>query len=319
MKIFVTRKILTPEHELFKKKGILVDVWEKALPPTHEELIERSRDSHGIISMLSDNINQVFINQCPNLKVIANYAVGYNNIDIKTAKKNGIQVGNTPDVLTNATADLAMALTLSCSRNIAASSLSAKEGHWKGFEPMGHLGIDLRGKTIGILGAGRIGSCYAQLMYNCFKTKTQYYSRNSNLDLEKQIGAIRCELKTLLATSDIISIHLPLTEVTRYILNSEHIRLIKENAILINTARGEILDQKELVNSLRENKIFAAGLDVTSPEPLPIDHELFQLNNCIITPHIGSASFSARSDMSLICFEHMLQGLAGERLCFLVN
>lgn len=312
-KVFCTRKI--PEEGLsLLSEQFDLKVWQGKLPPTREELLENSRDCHALLSLLSDRIDEDFLNNCPNLKVISNYAVGYNNIDVEAADKRNIKVGNTPDVLTDATADIAAALLFSCARLIQPAIINAKQGEWKTWEPLGFIGKDLRNKTLGVVGAGRIGFSFAKAMHFGFNMNVIYFSRTKNEKFENELNASQVSLEEIASNSDFISLHCPLNENTKNLINEEFFSKTKSHAILINTARGEIIDQNALVNALKSKKLFAAGLDVTSPEPLPKNHELFNLDNCIVLPHIGSATEQARIKMSLICAENITKGLNGQKL-----
>lgn len=318
MKVFISRKIQGDIEQRLRKEGHTVSVWQENRPPTAQELIHHCKDVHGLVCMLSDEINQSLIEACPNLRVIANYAVGYNNIDLSFASSKNISVGNTPDVLTDATADLALTLTMSLSRHIISANKQAAAGLWKGFSPRDFLGQNLRDKVVGIIGAGRIGSRYATTMHRAFNTKTLYYSRSPKTQLEQVISATKVPLEELLKSSDIISLHLPSTSTTQNLLDQYELSLLKPSAILINTARGDIINQEALVSVLKQKKIFGAALDVMTPEPLPKEHELFKLENCLITPHIGSATMQARTSMSEICFLNIMAGLKGEKLPYKV-
>ena len=312
-KVFISRRI--PEAGiLLLKNHFDIDVWDEALPPTYEQLVERARNCDAVVSLLSDKIDRDFFDRCPKVKVIANFAVGYNNIDIIEAKARGVLIGNTPDVLTEATADLAFSLTLACSRKLISASRNAADGQWKTWEPLGFLGQNLRKKTVGIMGIGRIGFEYAKLMKNAFQANIIYTSRSKKEEAENVLGAVRVDINRLASESDVLSIHCPLSDETANLIDIEFFNKMKSSSIIINTARGEIVDQDALYQSLFTGKIFAAGLDVTTPEPLSPENELFNLENCIILPHIGSATLEARTSMSLICAKNIIAGLEGNPL-----
>jgi len=235
--------------------------------------------------------------------------VGYNNIDVEYAKKKNIVVTNTPDVLTDATAEITLALTLACSRRIIEGEKLMRRKKFKGWKPKLLLGIELQGKFFGILGAGRIGSAAARRAKS-FGTQILYYDNSPNEDLEKELGAKKVSLQVLLKKSDIVSVHLPLTSRTLHLLDKEHLQLLKPTAILINTARGEIIDEKELIRILKLKKIFAAGIDVYEGEP-KINPALLKLNNVVLLPHIGSATIEARNRMALVAAGNVIAVLTG--------
>lgn len=315
-KVFITRKILPDAIDLLQNHGIHVDINNSESPLSYEELVARAKNYDAIITMLSDRIDQNFLEKNSHLKVISNYAVGFNNIDIATANRFKIPIGNTPDVLTDATAEVAMGLMISAARNFNSAHLEATLGLWKDWNPAGHLGHSLFNKTLGIIGMGRIGLKMAQMCKNAFNMKILYTAQTIK---SNTLDAKKVELEILLKESDFISIHAPLTAQTKNLIGKKELNLMKNTAVLINTARGEIIDQEALIKALKEHKIFAAGLDVTSPEPLSSDSELFKLKNAFILPHIGSASFEARKAMSIMCAKNIIAGLVGDRLESQVN
>lgn len=313
-KVFVTRRIPDSGLDLILA-DCEVDLWEHELPPTKEELLQHVPGVDGILSLLSDPIDMEVMQAAgENLKVISNYAVGYNNIDVQAATQQGIAVGNTPGVLTEATADLAFALMMSAGRRLVEAEKYARAGKWKTWGPSTMLGVDFAGATLGIIGFGRIGRAMARRATG-FGMRILFYSPSA----QASMGMMKVDLDTLYRESDFISIHTPLTPATRKMINAAAFAQMKPNAVLINTARGEVVDQDALYNALRNHKIFAAGIDVTDPEPLPPDHPLYELDNLIILPHIGSASTSTRENMALIAASNLLAGLRRERLPHSVN
>ncbi len=313
-KVFITRRIPDSGLNLIYEECD-VDLWDKDLPPTKEELLRRVPGIDGILSLLSDPIDADVIHAAgDNLKVISNYAVGYNNIDVLTATQRGIAVGNTPGVLTEATADFAFALMMSAGRRVGEADRHVRKGKWKTWGPSTLLGVDFAGATLGIIGFGRIGKAMA-------KRATGFGMRILIFDPTAQpmAGVIKVDLDTLYRESDFISLHTPLTPETRHMINADAIAKMKPNAVLVNTARGEIIDQTALYDALKSRKIFAAGIDVSEPEPLPMDSPLFELDNLIICPHIASASTSTRENMALIAAGNLLAGLQGNRLPHVVN
>lgn len=312
-KVYVTEKIPNIGLDLLRSEGLEVEVWNYDNPICEDELKMVLKDCDALISMLGHKIGKDLIDHCPKLKVISNYAVGYNNIDIKAATKNSIAVGNTPDVLTDATADLAMALLLSLSRKIRESNYSVHQGHWEKWEPMGFLGKSLKGKTLGVIGLGRIGMAFAERCTNGFGMKLIHHSRTDKEGLKSS------SLEELLKTSDVISIHCPLTSETNQLLSYEKLKLTKKDCILINTARGEVIVQDDLIRILKEDHFFGVGLDVTSPEPIELDSPLLQVPRVLITPHIGSADEETRDAMSLLTAKNILAGLKKVPLPAFVN
>ncbi len=293
-KVFVTREILEEGILKLKEHGLKVEIWEGLGPIPTNILYEKASESVALITMLSDTIDQKFLETNSHLKVITNYAVGTNNIDKETARKLNIVIGNTPDVLTDATAEIALGLMISCARNFKAASENASQGRWKTWEPKGFIGMSLKNKTLGILGNGRIGQEMARLCSSAFLMDVKIFKRGDSLE-------------DFLRDLDVLSIHVPLTSDTKNMIGKKELSAMKKTAIIINTARGEILDQEALYQALVHNQLFAAGLDVTEPEPLSSSHPLFTLSNVLILPHIGSATFDARIKMSLLCAENIIK------------
>ncbi|MFO7525208.1 MAG: D-glycerate dehydrogenase, partial [Ignavibacteriaceae bacterium] len=274
-------------------------------------LIEEVKKCAGLISLLTDKIDKEVIDSMQNCRVVANYAVGFNNIDIVFAKRKGIVVTNTPDVLTNSTADLAMALTLACARRFVEGEELMRLNKFSGWHPMLLRGMELKDKNFGILGAGRIGAATA-IRASAFGCKILYYSNSRNEILEQKTGANKVSLNTLLKKSDIISIHLPLNSKTNKLLSKEKLELLKSSSILINTARGEIVDEKYLVKMLESGKIFAAGFDVYENEP-NFNLKLLKLKNVVLLPHLGSATIESRNAMSLLAAKNIDAVLSGRK------
>jgi lactate dehydrogenase-like 2-hydroxyacid dehydrogenase len=292
-----------------------VDLWDQDLPPSKEELLQHVPGVVGILSLLSDPIDVEVIKAAgENLRVISNYAVGYNNIDIQEATRRNISVGNTPGVLTEATADFAFALMMSAGRRVVEAEKHVRAGKWKTWSPSTLLGVDFAGATLGIIGFGRIGKAMARRATG-FGMRILIYDPTT----QPMAGIIKVDLDTLYRESDFISIHTPLTPETKHLINADAFGKMKPNAVLVNTARGEIVDQAALYDALKNHRIFAAGIDVSDPEPLPMDSPLLELDNLIVCPHIASASTSTRENMALIAAGNLLAGLRGERLPFSVN
>ncbi len=314
--VFIARRIPDVAFQLIAEHAS-VRLHEGALPPTQAELLGGVEGCAGVLSLLSDRMDAtVFDAAGPGLKVVSNFAVGYNNIDIAEARRRGIAVGNTPGVLTEATADIAVALLLAAARRLPEGWQAVKSLEWKTWEPLGWMGLDLAGKTLGIVGLGRIGAAVAQRLQGGWGMKVLYDARSTKPEFDQKFGARHVPLNELLRESDFISLHVPLTDVTRRLIGTSEFKLMKQTAILINTARGEVLDQVALYEALRTQRIFAAGLDVCEPEPLPADSPLRELPNCLIVPHIGSATITARNAMAERSARNLVAGVLGEPLPF---
>ncbi len=317
--VYVARTIPEAGIELLQQHAD-VRLHSGALPPTREELLRGVQGCHGILCLLSDRIDgEVFDAAGEQLRVVSNFAVGYNNIDIAEAKLRGIAVGNTPDVLTDATADIAIALLLAVARRLKESAAAVAEGGWKTWEPTGWIGLDLVGKTIGIVGMGRIGAAVARRLAGGWGMKVVYTARSAKPELDREMSARHVELEELLSISDFVSLHVPLSPATTALIGAEAFTRMKTTAVLINTARGEVVDQTALEVALRERTIFAAGLDVCTPEPLPLDSPLLKLDNCLVLPHIGSATVDARNAMALRAARNVLAGVSGQALPYPVG
>lgn len=318
-KVFVTR--IVPKKGLdmvVTAPDVEAEVWQGELPPPREVLLEKVRGLEGLYCLLTEQINDELLDAAgPQLKVVSQMAVGYNNIDVAACTRRGIPVGNTPGVLTDATADLTLALLLATARQLVRSAEAVKAGRWQTWEPMGYTGPDVYGSTIGIIGMGRIGTAVARRLAG-FNTRILYYDPDCD-PVPDDIEATCVDLDTLLAESDFVTLHTPLTPETRGLMNRDLFRKMKPTAALINTSRGEVVNQDDLLEALRDGLIGYAGLDVTVPEPLPSDHPLLALPNVTILPHIGSASIPAREKMSTMAAENLLAGLRDERLPTCVN
>jgi glyoxylate reductase len=246
--------------------------------------------------------------------VISNFAVGYNNIDMKVASARGIAVGNTPGVLTDATADMAFALLISAARRIPESVQSAQQGHWKTWLPMGFIGQDLRNRTVGVIGMGRIGYRFAQQCHGGWGMKVLYHNRGTHAEAEETLKAQRVSMDELLAESDFISVHCPLTAETRHLIGANEFAKMKRTAVFINTARGAVVDQEALLEACRSKTIFAAGIDVTDPEPPAEGGAIFNIPNLVVCPHIASATVKTRDEMAVIAANNLIAGVRGEPL-----
>ena len=316
-KVFVTRIIPDKGLDLVKE-FCEVDLWQEELPPNREELIKRVRGMDGLLCLLTDKIDgEVMDAAGKRLKVISNHAVGFDNIDVQAATVRKIPVGNTPDVLTDATADFAFALMMAAGRRLIEADRYVRDGKWKTWGPMLLLGTEMKGATLGLVGFGRIGKAVARRAAG-FDMRVIYYSP-SEPKPDSDVKVTRVGFGTLLEESDFISLHTPLTTDTHHLIDSAALARMKPNAVLVNTSRGPVVDMEALYEALKAKRIFAAGLDVTEPEPLPIDHPLFTLDNVIIVPHIASASKVARDKMAWMAAQNLIAGLKGEHLPNCVN
>ena len=316
-RVFVTRVI--PDKGLDLVKDFCdVDLWMDDLPPSRDELLKRVMGVDGLLCLLTERIDTEVMDAAGSqLKVISNYAVGFDNIDIAAATERKIPVGNTPDVLTDATADFSFALMMSAGRRVLEGDRYVREGKWKTWGPMLLLGNEMRGSTLGLVGFGRIGKAMARRAMG-FDMRVIYYDPNEPMR-DPDVKAHSVDFETLLEESDFISLHTPLTSDTHHLIDAESLGRMKPNTVLVNTSRGPVIDMDALYEALRDRKIFAAGLDVTNPEPLPLDHPLLTLDNFIIAPHIASASRSARDKMAWLAAKNLIAGLEGRHLPNCVN
>ena len=315
MKIFITRIIPDRGLALVKEHFPTCDIWSADTPPAREELIQRVRGVDGLLCLLTEKIDGDLMDAAgPQLKVISSMSVGVDHIDVTAVTARGIPIGNTPGVLTDATADMAFALLFASARRVVEGEKYVRSGGWKTWNPKLLLGADFVGATLGIIGFGRIGRAVAKRAQG-FDMHVIFYDPTA----QPVYGANPVDIDTLLRMSDFVSIHVPLTEGTRHLVNAEFLAKMKPNSILVNTSRGGVVDQSALYDVLKAEKIFAAALDVTDPEPLPMDHPLLELGNCLIVPHLGSASRHTRDMMSLLAAANLIAGLRGERLPNCVN
>jgi len=317
MKVIITDKIPIVAEQLIKRAGFGVKVIKRDKNFSKNVLIKNIKDADAVISLLSDKIDKEVIDNMRRCKIIANYAVGFNNIDLAYAKSKEIIVTNTPDVLTDATADLAMTLILSCARRFHEAEKLVREKKFKGWAPELLLGYDLKCKTLGIIGAGRIGQATA-LRALGFGLKILYYNRTRKTEFENQTKAKKVSMNLLLKKSDFISIHLPLTNETKLLINRNNMKYLKPNAIVINTARGEIIDEEYLIQLLKSRKIFAAGFDVYENEP-KLNPKLLKLENAILLPHIGSATVETRNAMAELAAKNVINVLNHKKALTQIN
>jgi glyoxylate reductase len=318
-RVFVTR--LIPDDGLDPvREATEADIWTDELPPPRDELLKRVAGVDGVLALLTDRVDDAFLDAAgPQLKVVSNYAVGFDNVDVPACTRRGVAVGNTPGVLTDTTADLAWTLLMAAARRIVEGADYVRADRWKTWGPLLLLGPDVHGSTIGIVGFGRIGQAVARRAMG-FGMRIVYHDlQRAEAAVEAAYGATFLPLEELLAQSDFVSLHVNLTDVTRHLINADTLRQMKPTAVLVNTARGPVVDSMALVDALRDGVIAAAALDVTDPEPMPASHPLVSLPNCLIVPHIASASRATRGKMAAMAAANLLAGVRGERLPTPVN
>ena len=312
-KVFVTRG-LAPEAIERIAAATDMDLWPEELPPPREALLERVAGVDGVLTLLTDRVDGELFDAAPGLRVVSNLAVGFDNVDVDEATRRGIPVGNTPGVLTESTADFAFALLLAAGRRVAEGDRFTRRGDWKTWGPSILLGRDLWGATLGVVGLGRIGAEVAKRARG-FDMEVIYHSRSrAPADVEQALGVTHVQsLDELLRRADYVSLHVPLSPSTRHLIGARELGLMKPTAILVNTARGPVVDQAALATALAEGTIEAAGLDVTEEEPIPMSDPLLALDNVVLCPHIASASVETRKKMALMAADNLLAGLAGNR------
>lgn len=313
--IILTRKI--PENGIrLLKKHFVVDINEQERDMTESELLQKSRNAFGVVAMMANKFDRKVILKLDMLRVISNFAVGYNNVDVEAATEKGVAVTNTPGVLTNATADLTIGLLLSMARRIAEGDRLVRAGKFTGWTPMMMLGNEVSGKTIGIIGAGRIGAAVARRAYG-FEMEIVYFSHKRNDEIEK-LGGRFVRLEELLRQSDFVSLNIPLNKETIGLMGKREIEMMKSTAILINTPRGEVVDENALISALKKRRIAGAGLDVYKNEP-KVNRELIKLENVVLAPHLGSATFETRAKMAEMVALNTIAVLKGEKPPAIVN
>lgn len=316
--VFITRAVPGRAVELLTAAGHSVESWPGELPPPPETLAARLAAADAAFTTVVDFVSTDMLAAAPRLKIVANMAVGYDNVDPAAAAALGIWVTNTPGVLAETTADMAWALLMAAARNVVASDRDTRAGGWQTWSPTGFLGVDVFGATIGIVGLGEIGEAVARRASG-FKMRVLYHSRTRKPALEADLGLEYRALPDLLAESDFVSLHTPLTAETRHFMGTGQFAAMKPSAILVNTSRGGVVDQDALIEALRSGAIAGAALDVTTPEPLPLDSPLFGLPSVIITPHIASASLATRSRMAEMAAENIIAALKGKPPIHSVN
>jgi glyoxylate reductase len=311
MKVFITRKLPGEPEKLLKSNGLQVEVFNSDEPIPRELFLKKTKNVDAVLALLSEKIDREAIDNFSKCKIVANCAVGYNNVDVNYAKEKNLIITNTPNVLTDATADIAAGLIIACARRFHEGEKLIRDKKFFGWKPNMLLGLDLKNKTLGIIGAGRIGFATAKRL-KAFGMKIIYYDRNKRMNFDVELAAKKVSLEKLMERSDVISIHLPLTEQTFHLLDKEKLKLMKSTAVLVNTARGEIVEEKYLIHQLQRKKIFAAGFDVYENEP-NINPKLLELENVFLLPHIGSATKETRAAMSILAANNIINVLKGKK------
>ncbi|MEE8046120.1 MAG: D-glycerate dehydrogenase [Dehalococcoidia bacterium] len=315
-KILVTRRTFAEVAEALRAGGADVVIWEDADSPSRQDLIDAVADIDGMYAHITNMVDAEVMDAAPNLKVISEFGVGYDNINVADANARGIAVCNTPGILSESTADEAFALLAAMARRTNDLPAMVKRGEWGDFDPLGYLATDIHHKTLGIVGMGNIGSEMAKRAAG-FNMNVLYYNRNKR---DEEFGATYVgSLEELLERSDYVSLHNPLTPETTNMMSTDQFKLMKKSAILINTTRGPVVDQDALYEALSSGEIAGAALDVTVPEPIPSDHPLLTLDNCLIMPHVASATGDTRMKMAMMCVENVLAGIAGDWPPYCVN
>jgi glyoxylate reductase len=317
-KVFITRLIPEKGLEMLRREAEVI-VWQDPLPPPYPTLVQKATGVDALLCLLTDRIDEYLMDAIgPQIKVISQMAVGFDNIDIPAAVMRGIPIGNTPGVLTDTTADFAWALLMAAARRIVEGDKFTRAGQWKTWGPVDFLGPDITGATLGIIGFGRIGQGMAKRAQG-FDMHILYFSSKRIPEAEQKYGAQYVDLETLLQESDFVSLHTTLSQDTYHFMDDARLKMMKPSGILINTARGPVVDPEALYRALSSGAIAYAALDVTEPEPIKMDDPLLRLDNIIIAPHIASASFQTRNKMATMAAANLLAGLKGKRLPNCVN
>ena len=318
-KVLITRNFFSEAIDLIKTVAKVEVYPSEEDPIPRETLLDKVQDIDGLLPMLTDRIDEELFDRSRNLKVVSNYAVGYNNIDVDEATKRNIMITNTPDVLTDTTADCAFLLLMAISRRLVEVDNYVRDGKWvKAWGPKMLLGSDITGKTLGIIGLGRIGKAMIPRAQG-FKMKVLYHDTSKDIKKEKELKIEYRSLDNILAESDYISLHVPLTDGTHQMINESRLKKMKKTAFLINTSRGPVIDEAALIKALKEKWIAGAGLDVHDKEPIQLDNPLLKLDNVILTPHIGSATIETRLAMAMKAATNLTKALKGEKPPDIVN
>ena len=312
-------------REIFQEDYLKLDaetdaeVWTDQLPMSREVLLKKAGGVDGLLSMVTERVDAELMDAAgPQLNVVSQFGVGFDNIDVAEATRRRIAVGNTPDVLTETTADFAFALLMAAARRVVEGAFAVRDGKWVTWHPLDYLGQDVHGSTLGIIGMGRIGAAVARRARG-FDMSVLYTDIARREDLEAELSMRYVDQDTLLRDSDFVSLHTVLTDATHHLIGERELAAMKSTVVLVNASRGPVVDPKALYRALSSGAIASAALDVTDPEPIPMDDPLVTLDNCVIVPHIASASVATRREMSRIAVQNLLNGVSGERLLACVN
>jgi glyoxylate reductase len=319
IKVFVSSVLPSIGIDMLRAENFTVTTWDDDNPIPQDKLIKNAKLCDALFCTLTAKIDAAFLNECKHLEIISQFGVGYDNINVPEATKLGIPVGNTPGVLTDATADIAFGLMIAVSRKMFFMHKKIEKGDWKHFTPTSHLGIELKNRTLGIFGLGRIGIEMVKRCKGAYNMKVIYYNRKPNIETENLLDAKYVSFDELLAQSDVLSVHSTLNEETKGIFNKAAFDKMKPTSIFINTSRGGVHNEEDLLQALNEGKIWGAGLDVTNPEPMHKDNPLLNMENVAVLPHIGSATIEARNGMSRLAAENIIEFYKHGRIPNLVN
>lgn len=319
IKVFITRDIPSIGIDLLKKEGFNVSIWPHDRPIPPDELVKEANKANALVTITTDPIDKDFLNQCKHLDIISQFGAGYDNINIGEATKLGIPIGNAPGAMSDATADIAFGLMIAVSRKFFYMHKKIGKGEWSHFRPKANLGFELKNKTLGIFGLGRIGMEMAKRCKGAYNMNIIYTNRKPNNDAEKLLDAKKVSFDELLQQSDVISAHCALSEETKGIFNKDAFARMKPISIFINTARGPVHHEEDLLDALNRGRIWGAGLDVTNPEPMKKDNPLLEMENVAILPHIGSATIEARDEMSRLAAVNIVEFYKNNRIPNFVN
>lgn len=317
--VLISKKLPDTAQRLLTEAGFKVHIWEEEHPMPKDELIQRCQECEALLCTSGDSIDAAFLHACSHLKIISIYAVGYDNIDIRIASQLGIPIGHTPGVLTDATAEIAFGLLVAVARNFLDAHRTILKGEWKHFNPIKYLGKDLKNKTLGIFGLGAIGFEMARRCKTVYNMEIIYHNRTPNKKAEELLGARLVSFDQLLEQSDVLSVHASLNPETQGVFNESAFRKMKDSAIFLNTARGGLHNESDLIRAMENNQIWGVGLDVTNPEPMSSGNPLLSMERVMILPHIGSATFFTRSEMARLAAENIIRFFREGKLVHQVN
>jgi glyoxylate reductase len=319
IKVLISRDLPEIGAELLKKEGFIVTAWNQEQPMTQLELIVQAKQNNALISLITDKIDAHFLNECKHLEIISQCGAGFDNIDLPEATRMGLPVANTPDAMSNATADIAFGLMIAASRKMFYLHKTIAKGEWGFFRPKANLGMELRNKTVGIFGMGRIGIEMAKRCKAAFEMNVIYCNRKANAEVERLLNARFVSFEELLRQSDVLSVHSVLSEETRGLFNRDAFSKMKSESIFINTSRGSVHNEQDLIEALENGTIWGAGLDVTNPEPMHPNNPLLSMENVAVLPHIGSGTVEARNEMARTAAENVIEFYRGNPIPNFLN